>query len=451
MFTSRRSFLFYGVPIAIVGAEVSHSVLSGRLSASRARNMQGVYSFPLRETTFASSRTEFPFANNITLGLSGMVLFKQLFKNIGVEKKDIQAVYTNFYLSVPGGGIEILCAESIQVSAYLIRESGHSAIGFAADGTDSVRIAPGEVGRISWQGETLGSGESYYILTLVSGPPGAPIPVNYQSNVQRKEAGVEIDSRNMGEIPDLGAKLAGEAGKLMYGPSIVIGKRTSKFEAPCLGVIADSIGMGAAEQRSEGTTTGQRGFIGRALEELEVDFAKFGVHGATITSFMGKNFARRRGLFFEAVSAVIFQVGNNDLGENVADVLSNWRAMIDEIAQCGLLPSMAILPGPKTKSSDGWRSLAGQSVSLRDANSAGNFPPGTRFAFRQAIEEEVGHRIKSTVDPLEIWSAKGRSDFWRPGFTDDGVHPSLAAHMKAVPLMAQATSEFFRESTPTSS
>ncbi|MCX5495332.1 SGNH/GDSL hydrolase family protein [Kaistia dalseonensis] len=427
---NRRAFLGLGSSLATGLWLVSHGA---NASEFRRRAMEGGGDGHVR--MFAGSRAEFPFAfKSVAGGAAEWTVSRLAFANPGCEKTDLEAVFVNLALPPERGGAETPGPATIRVAAVLRIEGAAGRLGVAAHDRTAVvvSVAPGEVGRIIWPDTTIAAGARYYVDSFVQSDVEQGVPVAYQTNAERGE-GVALLGTNIGDDIPIDAKVEFADGRSAFGPSALLARPVGQRRGISAALIVDSIGMGAAEARSGGDLNGQRGFLGRGLDKLGVDSGKLGMHGSVIASFLGDAFKVRRQIMNEAADLLVFQVGNNDLNRSLSDIIKDWSAMADNLSDGGRLPAIGVMPGPKTRSTDNWSSLAGQSVYPSDSFADPLTSAEIRFGFRHWMASQVGDRLLGVIDPLPYWSdAPQRPDYWKPGATADGTHPSAAAQQEAV-------------------
>jgi lysophospholipase L1-like esterase len=133
-----------------------------------------------------------------------------------------------------------------------------------------------------------------------------------------------------------------------------------------------------------------------------------------------------------------------------ASLITQWRSM-----NC-LGPKIwqtTITPRP-TSSSDGWTTVAGQTVNAADnpkrnlvnawirdgAPMTAAFAPLAQNTFTALRAGDAGHPLQGYIEVTDAIESARDSGLWRaPGFTTDGVHPSSMGHIAMSTALADLT------------
>lgn len=317
----------------------------------------------------------------------------------------IRLVFANWYNtdgdSLPG-------TDPIRVSAE-VRAGGILPVTF--DGRDHIRIEPGAT--VLSDPVPLdphgGAGADRMLLstcTVVSVGPGGRFPLGSSTDASSGEGVAAGDLRGR-PVPTASA--------YGYGPWQVLAEAPEADSALLL-VVGDSNGVGFGDRRGGAEHFGwvRRRFDGRC------DVMNISVSGARLENSMTASqlALRLAQVQWSSPTTVLTALGTNDIRcgvPGVAEVrermLNHW-GVLATVAPCLIATTVP----PATTSTDGWRTLEAQRLDhgndtrriINDWLRTVPAPLDAVFDLAAAVEAEPG--------------------LWRPGMTEDGVHPSPEGH-----------------------
>jgi lysophospholipase L1-like esterase len=211
----------------------------------------------------------------------------------------------------------------------------------------------------------------------------------------------------------------------IYGPIAIRGVADSLH--PTFAIVGDSIADGTGDSFD---AFGNRDYIARGLGDnyaytqltRAADVARF---------FAGKetprNYTGRLATGSGAITHMICSLGRNDVtgGDSLAEMQRNLRTVWRLYADRGIKVYQTTI-SPITTSTDKWRTTTGQTIIAHEAN---------RVALNDWIRTTPAP-LSGYFDAVDYFETARNSGIWKVNgeeryFTDDGTHPSAAAHKAA--------------------
>jgi hypothetical protein len=165
------------------------------------------------------------------------------------------------------------------------------------------------------------------------------------------------------------------------------------------------------------------GYASRALGELGVPYIRQSASGSTAAAFLASNLYRRNCAILTGVSTLILGLGSNDFGGSttLSDMQARINGMLDYARGLGK-DAILYTYTPRNTSTDGWLTLAGQSV---DANQT------VRAATNAWLLTLTHPALLGVVDVAAILEEPTAPGKWRVdlgAMTADGTHPTPLGH-----------------------
>jgi lysophospholipase L1-like esterase len=206
--------------------------------------------------------------------------------------------------------------------------------------------------------------------TFVSVTAGQKWPTGFPDNLgsvygtnEGAEKGTSITDKSLsGTIAS-----PGNSGVAAYGPTAIIGRPAGGDwgTLPAIAGIGDSILYGQGDRL---LVAAGRGFFERAINN-QVGFLNLGAPTETAANFIAAGGGALRRGFLAGMKAVLCEYGGNDIwngatyAQTRAYLLAAWR--LTKSASGGLVFQTTI--GPKSASTDGWLTVAGQTTDATNA------------------------------------------------------------------------------------
>lgn len=354
----------------------------------------------------------------------------------GVDASGIRLLYAN--ITGPFGGPSVL---TVRASV----EFGGRTFQVTFNGQRTATMDPGAPYLLSDPlpiDVTFTPNQFIFTRTFVSVPTGGQFPVGLTLQ------GGTGEGNNYGTTT--GADLTGSgyyntpsstfgAGTTAFSPVAILGTPNQPTASVLL--VGDSILVGA------GDDAGQPGYAVRRLNSFNIPHiqqARFGEQGASYNNTK---------IFRLAPTAyathAIEGYGSNDYNPtggtaSLALLQSTMLAIWFSLARSGVkVYRVSILP--RTSSTDGWATVANQTVGGNDAARVGfndwlrngaPINPSTLVAAATGAANDgslragsVGHPLSGYFETADLVETARNSGMWQaPGFTTDGVHPTGNAH-----------------------
>ncbi|GAA4902317.1 SGNH/GDSL hydrolase family protein [Tessaracoccus lubricantis] len=310
----------------------------------------------------------------------------------------VRLVYANWSNQ---GGRDVPGPDAITISARLEAASTH-VVTFG--GSARVRLRPGETCISDRVEFSAGRGSSFHSVTSVVAEPGGLIPLGPQPNA--------VD----GEVVESPTQTDSGHG---YGPWQILAEAdTGAPMVPTLLVTGDSNAVGFGDTRG---TACHYGWVRRALES-RFPTVNLAVSGATARGALDSSSRIRRDALLRWVSPTwaIAALGTNDLqqgGPTLVEMQEVLQRHWSDLGGLGVQVVGCTIP-PVTVSVDGWRTANGQQPT-----------PGA--AERDALNAWIRSRpapLAATLDLAAALCDPASPQRWRPGLTDDGLHPNRRGH-----------------------
>lgn len=328
---------------------------------------------------------------------------------IGANVTSIQLTYPGYYINQPQGFIEQPAISNMTITATIEYNGVFNRIKFS--GSNNGNLPAGQILQSDFLPISIPKGATVRIWTHVIVPSGG----NFSGGLPL------IAANGEGVCPTgtdyTGSGTASLSDGIGFTP-IGISGETSDTTVVSVCDVGDSIHWGANDANT-------RSYMTRALDALQVGYSNFAIRGLAALDF--KNVDYMPGIwkciellnFTHAISDI---GGANDLNgssgtaeavfENTLAVGRNLRFRgIAFIAQCTITP-LGI------SSSDGWSTANGQT--MRGNNS---YRPSYHAMLKSSSQ------INAVLDAAGAVSidANGRLNvdgaYWKPNYTDDGIHP----------------------------
>ena len=352
--------------------------------------------------------------NGLSNGTDTQTTYRQKFA-VGVEDtSDLRLIYANWHMpnttETPG-------ANTIMVRASVEYPSGTFHPLFFS-GRRTLTLEPGaQIMSDALSGICIPAGAQAWVRTHVSvasvgekWPLGVTtIPADLEGNV----AGA--DRNDNGTVPNVFA--------YAYGPLAIMG--TTRNPTRSVAMVGDSIMHGQAD------TPNDMGFVVRAIN------GQWGWTNLARASEQARHFATsgryRTGVIGAGADTVICNYGSNDINANrtvaqiKADLVEIWRRLS---AQGAEVYQTTITPRPT--STDTWKTLDGQTPHTNDAvrREINEWLRTLKHPFLKGVMD-VTNAVEqsSVVDGAIVYSGKWMVNGTNNWMTNDGVHPSPAAHL----------------------
>lgn len=222
-------------------------------------------------------------------------------------------------------------------------------------------------------------------------------------------------------VPGTMASGGGWATATTLSSPIVLG--VTAREIPSLGIIGASIEERLNDSGGDGTA-GSGGYVARALA-ADPKIAYYNLARAGESAADNVASGMKRAAMYRYLTHVINAEGGNDFTDNrtIAQYIADMRTLNKRLKDAGVSKVYQLRLFPKTNSTSAWADLAGQTVRTNSASMS--FLDFRAQADAAALTDPNCDGIIDLTPAVESQVETGK---WLPGMTDDGTHPTPAAH-----------------------
>lgn len=271
--------------------------------------------------------------------------------------KALKLVYGNFYGN--GGGtphgqfdgpnaIGVKCAVEYKIGA-----TAYFSRGFFAGGARTTSIDAGGQAETGWITVSISKGDTFWTRTYVSVTSGQKWPQGYLTQSTTRFSGGEGFAANS-DVADSGAVTSNNT--RVYSPFALLGL-TDDGALVVLGIVGDSIANGSNDTGSD------LGYIARAANAVSMSWQRLSQPGDSAFDWVPPAQREHRARLLPYCTHSVCDFGRNDLSAGrtlaqiQADLITSWNV---NVAQ-GVKTWQTTIT-PKTTSTDGWATVANQTV-----------------------------------------------------------------------------------------
>jgi lysophospholipase L1-like esterase len=333
----------------------------------------------------------------------------------------LQLTFSNWYIGTGTG--EQPGPNSYTIHHCWIEHAGQLTPVLFAGGATSVSVPVGA----DVQGTadvTIGAGETFWVRSYVTPDvPGGSYPVLYAV----PDYPGELSAKGADHAAELGTDNLVNFGDV-FGPTLVT---APDAEAPRFAVtaIGDSLANGANDSFGGPLEVG---YLTRALVPARPVLV-LAVSGEQAAEYLADS-TRRSSFVGPGAHYLICTYGLNDLqgGRSLAQVqdalLGIWAGAVERNPEVRVLQTTIT---PKSSSVNGWADPEGQTADftveadrpdLNDWIRAGAPTDGMTAG-------DPGHPLFGYLEVADLAEPTRNAGIWRPGYTNDGVHPNTTGHL----------------------
>lgn len=301
-------------------------------------------------------------ATNVTDGTVSGATYRTYHQTpAGTAISDIVVGYSNWRWNNTLG--EVAGSNNITVKAYL--EYGGVNYPLTSLGQQTLTIVPGADGCFDPLPITIAANTAYAIHTYVTNAgvssgtwPLGPLLTSYDSNNYASGGG---------DVSSTVGPVAGTSASYMFGPSFIAA--TLATPVPTVGVIGDSILAGQGDGVAySGDLQLYQGYVARGLGNTLPSIAM--TRGGFKLSQVAPGLAltRAMSLFRNGrISTAIVELGVNDSADTLATIQANMIHIWTLFTSRGVRVVQTTITPLTTTSSDGWATVANQTVNAADS------------------------------------------------------------------------------------